>query len=310
MTSFVLIRLLRASATLAIVLAVAFFVLRLSGDAALETLSIDAPSEALTAFRAHWGLDEPLSSQFISYVRSVLTGDFGRSMRDGRPAAELVAECVPITLAITLPALLLGVALGAPAGVYAALRPGTGFDRCVMFAAVAGFSTPSFVLGLTLVWIFSVSFGWLPSGGATNWRHGVLPILTLAPSGAGTLARFIRNAMLDVLSQDYIRTATAKGVPWRRIVLRHALPNAAIPTVTVMGFMIGQLIAGSVVVESVFSWPGVGRLLAVSVASRDFAVVQCVLLLVTLTMITANMSVDLLYAILDPRMRRERGTAR
>ncbi|MBY6241520.1 ABC transporter permease [Methylosinus sp. Sm6] len=310
MTSFVLIRLLRASATLAIVLAVAFFVLRLSGDAALETLSIDAPSEALSAFRAHWGLDEPLSSQFISYVRSVLTGDFGRSMRDGRPAAELVAECVPITLAITFPALLLGVALGAPAGVYAALRPGTGFDRCVMLAAVAGFSTPSFVLGLVLVWIFSVSFGWLPSGGATNWRHAVLPILTLAPSGAGTLARFIRNAMLDVLSQEYIRTATAKGVPWRRIVLRHALPNAAIPTVTVMGFMIGQLIAGSVVVESVFSWPGVGRLLAVSVASRDFAVVQCVLLLVTLTMITANMSVDLLYAILDPRMRRERATAR
>ena len=172
-----------------------------------------------------------------------------------------------------------------------------------MIGAVAGFTVPSFVLGLVLVLIFAVQLGWLPSGGQETWRHAILPIVTLGVGGAAVLARFTRSAMLEVLGQPYIRTASAKGVSWRTVVLSHALPNAAIPTVTIIGFMVGTLIAGAVVVESVFSWPGVGRLLVVAVANRDLAVVQSILLLVAATMVTSNLIVDFLYGFLDPRLR-------
>ena len=159
------------------------------------------------------------------------------------------------------------------------------------------------MLGLVLVLIFAEQLGWLPSGGQETWRHAILPIVTLGIGGAAVLARFTRSAMLEVLGQPYIRTASAKGVSWRAVVLSHALPNAAIPTVTIIGFMVGTLIAGAVVVESVFSWPGVGRLLVVAVANRDLAMVQCILLLVAATMVTSNLIVDLLYGLLDPRLR-------
>jgi ABC-type antimicrobial peptide transport system permease subunit len=194
-------------------------------------------------------------------------------------------------------------------GIYAALHRGSLADRVVMMLSVAGFTIPSFVLGLTLVLIFAVKLGWLPSGGQDSWRHAILPIITLGIGGAAVLARFTRSAMLEVLGQPFIRTASAKGVPWRRVITGHALPNAAIPTVTIVGFMIGTLIAGAVVVESVFSWPGVGRLLVVAVANRDLAVVQCILLLVAATMVTSNLIVDFLYGFLDPRLRQNAGKA-
>jgi peptide/nickel transport system permease protein len=216
---------------------------------------------------------------------------------------------VPATLALTLPAFALKLGLGLPAGIYAALHRGGTVDRLVMAAAVAGFTVPSFVLGLVLVLVFAVQLGWLPSGGQESWRHAVLPVLTLGIGGAALLARFTRSAMLEVLGQPYVRAATARGVPWPRVVRGHALPNAAIPTVTVVGFMVGTLIAGAVVVESVFSWPGVGRLLVVSVANRDLAIVQCILLLVAGTMVAANLAVDLLYGLLDPRLRSGLGGA-
>ncbi|MCX7371794.1 MAG: ABC transporter permease, partial [Alphaproteobacteria bacterium] len=234
---------------------------------------------------------------------AVLSGDLGRSMRDGRDAIVLVTERIPATLALTLPALALKLAIGIPAGIYAALHRNSLADRMVMVLAVAGFTIPSFVLGLLLVLVFAVQLGWLPSGGQESWRHAILPVITLGIGGAAVLARFTRSAMLEVLGQPYIRTASAKGVAWRDVVSRHALPNAAIPTVTIIGFMVGSLLAGAVVVESVFSWPGVGRLLVTAVANRDLAVVQCILLLVAATMITANLVVDLLYGLLDPRLR-------
>jgi peptide/nickel transport system permease protein len=224
-------------------------------------------------------------------------------MRDGRDAIVLVTERIPATLALTLPALAIKICLGIPAGIYAALHRNSLADRVVMFIAVAGFTVPSFVLGLLLVLVFAVQLGWLPSGGQESWRHGILPVITLGLGGAAVLARFTRSAMLEVLGQPFIRTASAKGVPWRAVVTGHALPNAAIPTVTIIGFMVGTLIAGAVVVESVFSWPGVGRLLVVAVANRDLAVVQCILLLVAITMVCANLIVDLLYGLLDPRLR-------
>jgi peptide/nickel transport system permease protein len=296
-------RLARALITLVLVVTFAFVVLRLSGDPALLIMSADAPPEAIAAFRKAWGLDDPLWVQYANYFGAIFHGDLGRSMRDGRDAIDLVAERIPATLALTIPALLIKVGLGIPAGVQAALHRNSWIDRLVMFLAVAGFTVPSFVLGLLLVLVFAVQLGWLPSGGQDSWRHAILPVITLGTGGAAVLARFTRSAMLEVLGQPYMRTALAKGVPWRVAVRSHALPNAAIPTVTIVGFMVGSLLAGAVVVESVFSWPGVGRLLVVAVANRDLAVVQCILLLVAATMIAANFIVDLLYGALDPRLR-------
>jgi peptide/nickel transport system permease protein len=172
-----------------------------------------------------------------------------------------------------------------------------------MLLSVAGFTMPSFVLALLLVLVFSVQLGWLPSSGSEGMANAILPIVTLGAAGAAILARFTRSAMLEVLGQPYIRAASAKGLSWRRVVIEHALPNAAIPTTTIIGFMVGTLIAGAVVVESVFAWPGIGRLLVVSVANRDLAVVQTILLLVAATMVTANIIVDFLYGWIDPRMR-------
>ena len=303
MARFVLIRLGRAALTVLLVITFAFFVLRLSGDPALLILSPDAPPEAIAAFRHSWGLDQPVWVQYLRYFGAVAHGDLGQSMRDGRPALQLVLERIPATLALTIPALLLKIGIGIPAGVYAALHRNTAIDRAVMAAATAGFTVPSFVLGLVLVLVFAVQLRWLPSGGQDGWRSAILPVITLGLGGAAVLARFTRSAMLEVLGQPYIRTASARGVPWGAVVRRHALPNAAIPTVTVVGFMVGSLMAGTVVVESVFSWPGVGRLLVVAVSNRDLGVVQCILLLVATTMVCANLAVDLLYGVLDPRLR-------
>jgi len=289
--------------TLFLVLSFAFVILRLSGDPALIIMSPDAPPEAIEAFRKAWGLDVPLWQQYVGYFVNLLQGNFGVSMKDEAPAMQMALERVPATLAITVPALILQLLIGIPAGVYAALHHNSRLDRMIMGASIAGHTCPSFVLGLFLVLIFSVGLGWLPTGGYGTWQHALLPILTLSLGGAAVLARFTRSAMVEVLGQPYIRAALAKGLTWRQVVFRHALPNAAIPTVTLVGMMVGGLIAGAVVVESVFSWPGEGRLLVTAVASRDLSVVQAILLIVAASMVIANLVVDALYVILDPRLR-------
>jgi peptide/nickel transport system permease protein len=299
-------RLLRAVLTIIFVVTFAFVILRLSGDPALLILSPDTAPEAIEAFRRAWGLDQPIWTQYVNYFAAIAEGNLGRSMRDGRPAIVLVAERIPATLALTIPALLLKLMIGIPAGIYAALHRNKMADRLTMLFSVAGFTVPSFVLGLLLVQVFSVQLGWLPSGGQESWRHAILPIITLSAAGAAVLARFTRSAMLEVLGQPYVRTASAKGLTWRSVVVGHALPNAAIPTVTIVGFMVGSLVAGAVVVESVFSWPGVGRLLVVAVSNRDLAVVQTILLLVAGTMVVSNLTVDMLYGWIDPRLRTRR----
>lgn len=303
MARFILVRLARAFLTIAIVVTFAFVVLRASGDPALALLSPETPAEAVEAFRKAWGLDAPLWVQYVRYLFAVVHGDLGQSMRDGRAAITVVAERIPITLMLTAPALILNLMIGIPAGVYAALKRDSLADRLVMMVAVIGFTVPSFVLGLLFILAFAVELPWFPSGGAGTWHHVVLPVITLGLGGAAVLARFSRSAMLEVLGQPYIRAASAKGVPWARVVTGHALPNAAIAVLTIVGFMVGNLIAGTVLVESVYSWPGIGSLLVVSVASRDLAVVQCILLVVAAAMITTNVTIDLLYGVLDPRMR-------
>lgn len=303
MFNFVLSRLLRAVVTILAVMTFAFVVLRLSGDPAQVMLGPDAPLSSVEAFRKQWGLDQPLWVQYLSYLQSVVTGDFGLSMRDRAPAIDLVLERVPSTLQLTLPALFLQLAIGIPAGVYAALHRQSAVDRGVIFLAVLGFTIPSFVLGLLLVLIFAVTLGILPSGGYGDWQHSLLPAVTMSIGGIGILARFSRSAMIEVMGQPYVRTASAKGLKWKDVVWRHALPNAAVPIVTIVGFMVGSLIAGAVVVESIFSWPGIGRLLVVSVTNRDLPVVQCILLMIAAAMVISNLIVDLLYGWLDPRLR-------
>ncbi|TKI03953.1 ABC transporter permease [Martelella alba] len=303
MLNFALRRLARALLTILIVVASAFIILRATSDPALVVLGPDAPPKAVAAFRAAWGLDKPLLAQFAFYLRGILHGEFGRSMLDGEAVLPLVLSRVLVTLEIMAPALLLGILTGVCAGIWAALNRGRFLDRLLMFGSVAGFAVPGFVLGLILVLIFAVRLHWLPAGGDQSWRSAILPILTLSTSWSAILARFTRSSMIDVLDQPYILTGSAKGLLWRQVIMRHALPNAAIPVVTMIGFMVGGLLAGAVVTESVFSWPGLGQLIVTSVASRDVSVVQCVLILVATTMVLANMLVDLLYGCLDPRMR-------
>jgi len=303
MARLLTIRLARAALTIAIVISFAFIILRSSGDPAQLILGPDTPPEALAAFRHAWGLDRPLPIQYVRYVLAILRGDLGVSMRDGTPALAMVASRIPATLQLMVPALLLNILIGVPAGVLAALRRGSLTDRLVMLAAVAGFTVPTFVLGLVLVLIFAVGLHWLPSSGWSGLSSAVLPVVTLGFGGAAVLARFTRSAMLEVLGRPYIRAASAKGLTWRQVVTHHALPNAAIPTVTIVGFMVGGLMAGAVVTESVFAWPGLGQLLVIAVASRDLAVVQVILLLVAATMVAANLIVDLAYGVLDPRLR-------
>ncbi|MBB3462790.1 ABC transporter permease [Rhizobium sp. BK377] len=303
MIRFVLVRLFRAVLTIMAVVTFAFVVLRMSGDPAMVMLGPDVPQEAVDAFRKAWGLDQPLWIQYLAYLKSIFTGDFGVSMRDKASALNLVLERVPATLQLTIPALILKLIFGIPSGVYAALHRQSFSDRGVILLAVLGFTIPSFVMGLLLVLIFSVILGWLPSGGQDTWMHGILPTLTMSIGGIGILARFSRSAMIEVMGQPYIRTASAKGLAWRDVVWNHALPNAAVPIVTIVGFMVGSLIAGAVVVESIFSWPGIGRLLVVSVTNRDLAVVQCILLIIAVAMVVSNFVVDLLYGWLDPRLR-------
>lgn len=303
MIRFVLVRLFRAVLTIIAVVTFAFVVLRMSGDPATVMLGPDVPKEAVDAFRKAWGLDQPLWIQYLAYIKSIFTGDFGVSMRDKASAIQLVLERVPATLQLTVPALILKLVFGIPSGVYAALHRQSFSDRGVILLAVLGFTIPSFVMGLLLVLLFSVILGWLPSGGQDTWVHGILPTLTMSIGGIGILARFSRSAMIEVMGQPYIRTASAKGLTWRDVVWNHALPNAAVPIVTIVGFMVGSLIAGAVVVESIFSWPGIGRLLVVSVTNRDLAVVQCILLIIAAVMVLSNLVVDLLYGWLDPRLR-------
>ncbi len=303
MLSYFVTRLFRAALTILLVMTFAFVVLRLSGDPASILLGPDAPTDSIEAFRAQWGLDDPIWKQYLAYLKSLAQLDFGVSMRDRSPAIALVLERMPATLALTVPTLLIQLGVGIPAGVYAALHRESIADRGVIMLSIFGFTIPSFVMGLVLVLVFAVTLGWLPSGGQDSWQHAILPIATMSVGGIGILARFSRSAMIEVMGQPYIRTAMAKGLSWRDVVWKHALPNASVPIVTIVGFMVGSLIAGAVVVESIFSWPGIGRLLIVSVSNRDLAVVQCLLLVIASAMVIANLCVDFAYGLLDPRLR-------
>ena len=302
-TRYLLQKFFRAVLTIWIIVTFVFVALRMSGDAALQIYGPDADADAIETLREAWGLNKPIWKQYLIYIGNIFHGDLGQSYLDGRDAVEVVMERVPKTLSLMWITAIVTFLIGIPAGIYSALHHNTAMDRSTMTLAVMGLSIPNFFLGVLLILLFSVTWRLLPSAGSESWRHYIMPVITMATAEASVFARLMRSSMLEILSQPYIRTAIAKGVPWRKVVRAHALPNAAIPTVTVAGFFVGSLIVGGVITENVFAWPGVGRLLVDSVANRDLAVVQVAILLIAVSMVSANLIVDLSYGWLDPRVR-------
>ncbi|WP_116086511.1 ABC transporter permease [Tropicimonas sp. IMCC34011] len=292
----------RCLMTLLLAVTFVFVVLRLSGDPVQRMLADDVPAKVIESYRVMWGLDRPLPEQYLRYIANVVRGDFGLSFRDDRAVATILAERIPATLKLGLLALGITLLIGIPGGIVAALNRGKLVDRVVMGITILGHSLPNFFLGILLILYFSMTLRLLPSSGIGTWQHMVMPAITLGTSFAGTVARFTRSAMLEVLNQPYMRTARAKGVQRPARIWHHALPNAAIPVVTVVGLRLGGLVGGATVVETVFGYPGIGSLLVNSVAQRDLAVVQGVVLLIAFTMVVTNLLIDLAYGWLDPRI--------
>lgn len=304
MLNYVLKRLLGLIPTLLIVAVLVFlFVHLLPGDPARLIAGPEADAQVIALVRQQLGLDQPLHVQFWRYITHVLQGDFGTSMVSRRPVSEEIASRFLPTLWLTITSMIWAVLFGMAIGIAAAVWRNRWPDRVGMTLAVTGISFPAFALGMLLMQIFSVDLGWLPTVGADSWQHYILPSLTLGAAVASVMARFTRSSFVDVLSEDYMRTARAKGVSETWVVLKHGLRNAMIPVVTMMGLQFGVLLGGSIVVEKVFNWPGLGRLLVDSVDMRDYPVIQAEVLLFSLEFILINLVVDVLYAAINPAIR-------
>ena len=312
MLRYVVRRLLATIPVLGIVALVVFGILHFSpGDPAALIAGDHATVEQVAAMRARLGLDRPLWEQFGAWAWRVLHGDLGISIFSNQPVTRLILQRLEPTIALTVTTTLFTVLIAVPLGVVAAWRAGTWIDRAVMGAAVLGFSFPVFVVGYLLIYLLSMTLGWLPIQGYRSITDGVgpflihliLPSIALGVGFMALIARITRTSVLEVLNQDYIRTARSKGLAMRQVLLRHALPNAAVPIVTIIGVGIAVLIGGVVVTESVFSIPGLGRLVVDSILSRDYPVIQGVLLIFSGVYVAINLAIDLLYVVLDPRIR-------
>jgi peptide/nickel transport system permease protein len=264
----------------------------------------------ISALRHQIGLDLPLQTQYLRYWTGVLHGDLGTSIRMHSTVADLIAQRYPFTLALTLAALIFALVLALPAGILAAVRRGRWVDQLLSVVSLFGLSVPGIALGPVLILVFSIGLGWLPVSGANagggnsiDWRYLILPSVAMGASLAAILTRMVRTAMLEELGHDYIRTARAKGLSETAVVCRHALPNALVPIVTVVGLQFGALLAGAIVTETIFSWPGLGRLTVSAISNRDYALVQGCLLSIGLTYVLVNLLTDVVYRWINPRMR-------
>ena len=312
MTTYILRRLALLLPVLAVVGVVVFTLIHLTpGDPAAVILGPEASQEDVERLRDQLGLNEPLPVQFIDWFASALRLDFGDSLFLGIPVTEALLDRAQPTLLLTLYALTLQILIGVPAGVIAATRRNTVIDRVLMILSVGGAAIPTFFMGILLIILFAVAFRWLPAGGfieitedpVQHFKYMIMPAFALGVSSAGLLARLVRSSMLDVLREDYIRTAYAKGLRERRIVIGHALRNALIPAITVIGTSLGGLLGGAVVTETVFNIPGMGRLVVQSIARRDFPVIQGAVMTIAAIYVLANLLVDVLYVYVDPRLR-------
>jgi len=304
MTQYLLRRLALSLFVLWGAVTIVFLAIRLApGDPAQVMLGTTATAEDIAELRARLGLDQPLPVQYGRYLLQVARLDLGESLRLDQPTTAAIAERVPQTARLTILAMAIAVLLSFPMGIAAALAGGRAIDRAISLLSLLGQSAPNFWVGIMLILVFARELRILPSGGAETWQHVVLPATTLALPLVGILTRLIRSGLLDVLHEDYIRTAYAKGLARRPVVTRHALVNMLIPVVTVMGLQLGHLLGGAVIVESVFAWPGVGRLLVEAIGDRDYPLVQAAIIFITSGFVLVNLLVDLSYGWLNPRIR-------
>ncbi|WP_208950530.1 glutathione ABC transporter permease GsiC [Rahnella sp. ChDrAdgB13] len=304
MLNYFLKRLLGLIPTLLIVAVLVFlFVHLLPGDPARLMAGQDADASVVALVRQDLGLDKPLYQQFLTFFGNALTGDFGHSMVSKRPVIDEISSRFMPTFWLTLTSMLWSVIIGLLIGVVSAVWRNRWPDRLGMALAVSGISFPAFALGMLLMQVFSVELGWLPTVGADGWQHYILPSIALGAAVAAIMARFTRASFVEVMQEDYMRTARAKGVHEAVVVVKHGLRNAMIPVVTMMGLQFGFLLGGSIVVEKVFNWPGLGRLLVDSVEMRDYPVIQAEVLLFSLEFILINLLVDMLYAVINPSIR-------
>ncbi|MFT8246639.1 ABC transporter permease [Roseomonas sp. BN140053] len=303
MGKYVLQRIVQSLIVLAGALVISFVILRVvPGDPAVLMLSDMATPDEIEQMRVTLGVHEPVWTQFGIYLQQIATGDFGISYRRGAPALPLVMSYLPATFELALAALLITLVVAVPLGVLAARRKNSWIDNALSMGALLGQSLPVFWLGIMLILLVSVQLRLLPTSGYGEFRHLVLPAVTLAFSHIALVARITRSSMLEVIRQDYIRTARAKGLPERTILRRHALRNALAPVVTVLGLQVGTLLGGAIITETVFGWPGAGALLVSSITYRDYPVVQVMVVVSALIFVVTNLLVDVIYVMLDPRV--------
>jgi ABC-type dipeptide/oligopeptide/nickel transport system permease component len=303
MNSYLVRRLWQSVLVLFGVSVVVFLILHLTGDPAALLLPPDATAEDVARFRKSMGFDDPVVVQYVRFLKGALRGDFGESLRHGEPAMGLVVERMPATFELAGAGLLLALCLAIPAGIISAVKRNTLVDYVSTVVALLGQAMPTFWLGIMLILVFSVRLNWLPSSGRGDLQHLILPAITLGLFTTARITRLTRSGMLEVLGQDYIRTARAKGVSEPPVVWKHALKNASIPIVTIVGIELGTVLGGSVITETIFAWPGVGRLSVQAIFNRDYPVVQAAVFLLASTFVIVNLLVDVVYTYLDPRIR-------
>jgi len=289
---------------LGVIFAVMLTIELIPGDPVTLMLGEHATQESVAAVREALGLDKPLLVRYVQYIGNLLHGDLGRSLRERRLVSEELADVWPATLELTTAALAIAVVFGVLAGVVSAVWPNSFFDGVMRLGSLFGLSMPVFWTGLTLIIFFSLWLPWLPVGGSGSLRHLILPAVTLALPSLAMVARMTRSSVLEVLHEDYIRTARAKGVREQTVVLKHGLRNACIPIVTLLGLQVGQLLGGAVLTETVFAWPGMGRLIVRAIFARDYILLQGAILVFALAFVLINLIVDISYAMFDPRVSR------
>lgn len=303
MLSFALRRILVALAVAVTVSVASFMLLHLSGDLATAIAGPEATGEQIAAIRTQYGLDQPLLAQFLAWAGKALQLDFGNSFYFRERVSDLILSRLPITLTLGVVALCVALFVAIPLGVLAAVRRDTWIDRLALAVSVLGQAMPSFWFGLTLIMVFAVNLRWLPVSGNATWKHFVLPAVALGYYAMPAVMRLTRNGMLEVLASDYVRTARAKGLPPRKVLIRHALRNAVIPVIALAAVQFGFMLGGSIVIEAVFSLQGLGQLAWESIARNDFPVVQAIVLVLAMIYIALTLAADLLNALLDPRLR-------
>ena len=303
MKAYILKRLFHSIFVLVGISLVVFIILHLTGDPAALLMPMDATPEQVAQFRQEMGFNDPVVVQYWRFFKGTLRGDFGKSFRHSQPALDLVMERMPATIQLTLAAMVIALLVAIPVGIISAIRRNSILDHIGMTGALLGQSTPVFWLGIMLILIFSVTLQWFPSSGRGEIQNLVLPAITLGMFTMARTARMMRSSMLEVLGQEYMKTAKAKGLRPMTVVLKHALKNAAIPVVTIIGMELGTLLGGAVITETIFAWPGVGRLAVQAIYNRDYPVVQAAVFLLAAIFVLVNLVVDLLYTYLDPRVK-------